>query len=256
MKTSSITTILSAACIALTAFTPTAAQAQTTPTYVGSATTSSNPYYFVGKLNMTFRSASGVEQNFVGSATTIKPYSALTAGHCVYHGTMGWLRRATFERAKYYNTAASTNTVTRMWVIGGYTSNAGNGSTNTYTGFSYDAGAVICSTRPAGGGYAGWSTNTALLTGTAYNMSLGYGSENHNGLEMLRSAPTRGFTRSTGAYYRNTTYQIEGGMSGGPVFALSGSTWYVAAINVSGGSAAGVRALDSATTSLINTNLN
>lgn len=253
MKTSTLKTAFLAALFACGTLT---AQAQVYPTAIGSATTNSNPYYYAGKLNMTFRTSYGAELNYVGSATTIKPYSALTAGHCVYESSMGWIRRATFERARYYSTSASRNTVTRAWVIGGYTSNAGSNGANTYTGFSYDAGAVVCSARPAGGGYAGWSTNTALLTGTAYNMSLGYGAEFHNGQEMLRSAPSRGFTRGTGAFYTNTSYRIEGGMSGGPVFARSGTTWYVCAINVAGnGLLAGVRALDGATTGLIQNNL-
>ena len=42
-------------------------------------------------------------------------------------------------------------------------------------------------------------------------------------------------------------------MSGGPVFASTNNTWYVCGIIVSGGG--GVRALDSATTALINNNL-
>lgn len=253
MKT---TTLKNAFLAAMLAFGTVTAQAQVYPTAIGSATTNANPYFYAGKLSMTFRTSSGLEQNYVGTATTIKPYSALTAGHCVYDSSMGWMRRATFERARYYSTSASRNTVTRAWVIGGYTSNAGSDGSNSYTGFSYDAGAVVCSTRPGGGGYAGWSTNTSLLTGTAYNMSLGYGAEYHNGLEMLRSAPTRGFTRGTGAFYTNTSYRIEGGMSGGPVFARSGTTWYVCAINVAGtGLLAGVRALDSATTGLIQNNL-
>ena len=222
------------------------------PVPVGAGTTNTNPYYYVGKLNMTFADSAGRNAYFVGSATVIKPYCALTAGHCVYSSTYGWLRSGTFERAKYYASVGSTTSITRMWVLGGYTSNAGSNGSNTYTGFSYDAGAVALNGRPGNGGYAGWWANTALLTNSTYKMSLGYGAANHDGQQMLRSAPSFAFTQASGAFFTNTSYRIEGGMSGGPVFSYSNNGWWVCAINVAGSSTlAGVHAVDTQTSNLI-----
>ena len=44
-----------------------------------------NPYKFVGRLTFFFD-----EDEYIGSATVIKPYSLLTAGHTLYSEGSGW----------------------------------------------------------------------------------------------------------------------------------------------------------------------
>jgi hypothetical protein len=70
---------------------------------------------------------------------------------------------------------------------------------------------------------------------------------------MLKCAPTRSFYKARGAYYKNTSFSGEGGMSGGPVFAQSSGNWYVCGVYVSGGG--GVRAFDTAANNFINARL-
>ena len=212
------------------------------------------PYDSVGRLTMRMGTS-----NRVGSATVIKPYSLLTAGHNLYSKGTGWRTNVVFQRSYHNGTSASSSSASRLFIPGGYAAAVDSGSATTNTAFSRDTGGVICFSRPMNGGHAGWWANTALLTGSAYNMSLGYGAQVSNGGQLQRSAPTRAFTLVTGSYYKNATYGLEGGMSGGPVFARSGTSWYVCAVNVSGpvavNTGAGVRALDTDTVNLIRNNL-
>lgn len=230
------------------------AQGQTTPSEFGHMR-GSNPYYYVGKLSFNMNGAA-----FQGSGTVIRPYSILTAAHCLYDPASGWAQDVVFERSYHYGEMASSNYGRRLVILGGYSGAATTYGNSSSRAFDKDTGGVVCYSKPAGGGYAGWWGNPALLTGSAYNMSLGYGAEYHDGEQLLRSAPTRSFTRSYGSWYANKSYAIEGGMSGGPVFARYQSNWYVCAVNVSNTagyttSGAGVRVVDSATSSLIKTKL-
>ena len=222
--------------------------AQFYPTEVGEYMTLENPYYYVGKMSASFSTVGGR----VGSGSVIKPYTVLTAAHCLYIKPDGWADGVDFERAKYYANSQNSTYATRFAILGGYSQNSGSNGVNTAKGFSYDAGCFLCVDKPANGGYAGWWANTKGLTSSIPKMSLGYGAANHDGEQLLRSAPTRTFTKSYGSYFTNTSYRIEGGMSGGPVFVKSNGHWYIAAVNVSGSSTrAGVRALSTTTTSML-----
>jgi glutamyl endopeptidase len=227
------------------------ASAQAAPASVSNLR-NTNPYHFVGRFSMKQGTRS-----LVGSGTVIKPYSVLTAGHCLYARGTGWSSSVTFDRAHHQGTYASRSSASRLYILGGYQGAVDSGGGTSAYGFSRDTGGVVCFTRPMNGGYAGWWQNPTLLTGSAYNMSLGYGAAVHDGRTLLRSAPTRSFTQSYGSWYQNSSYGLEGGMSGGPVFAQSNSSWYVCAVNVSGPSSgavntgAGVRAIDTDTSNLI-----
>lgn len=222
--------------------------AQFYPTEIGESRTLENPYYYVGKMSASFSTVGGR----VGSGTVIKRYTVLTAAHCLYIKPDGWADGVDFERAKYYESSRNSTYATRYAILGGYSRNSGSSGKNTAKGFSYDAGCFLCADKPANGGYAGWWANTKALTSRIPKMSLGYGAANHDGEQMLKSAPTRTFSRSYGSYYTNTSYRIEGGMSGGPVFVKSNGKWYIAAVNVSGSSSrAGVRALSTSTTAML-----
>ncbi len=236
-------------------FSATVATGQATPTPVPSQI-SNNPYKFVGQL--TFRSGG---DGYIGSATVIKPYSLLTAGHNLYSQGVGWSTNTVFKRSYNNGSYASRSTASKLFVLGGYADvvNMGRGETNG--GFSRDMGGVVCFSRPADGSHAKWQNKTKLLTGKSYNMSLGYGAVIHSGEELLRSAPTKTFFKVTGSFYENNSYGIEAGMSGGPVFARKDGKWYVCAVNVSGPAGnvfnrgAGVRAIDADASALIRNQL-
>lgn len=230
------------------------AAAQATPTSVAGLR-NTNPYYYVGRVTMNHGNSS-----YIGSGTVIKPSSVLTAGHNLYDRATGWSTKVVFQRAYHNGTYASTASASRLFILGGYSSAVATYGSTSSQAFNRDTGGIICFTRPMNGGYAGWWQNPSMLTGTAYNMSLGYGGKVHSGRELLRSSPSRGFYQVYGAWYRNTSYGIEGGMSGGPLFAKSGGNWYVVAVNVSGdtnsiSTGGGVRAIDADTANLIKTNL-
>lgn len=231
------------------------ARAQTAPTPVGSFL-AKNPYKFVGRLTFFFD-----EDEYIGSATVIKPYSVLTAGHTLYSEGSGWSSDILFERSYDHGSFAARASASTAFILGGYSAYVDRGKSEANAGFARDMGGIVCFSRPAKGLYAQWKQGDKFLTGKNYNMSLGYGAQIHSGEELLRSSPTRAYDKITAGFYENRSYGIEGGMSGGPVFTKSGNNWYVCAVNVSGPGGkvinrdAGVRVIDKDAASLIQKNL-
>lgn len=231
------------------------AAAQAAPTSVSNLRTG-DPYRYAGLLDFF---SDGAE--YIGSGVVVKPYSVLTAGHNLYSEGSGWSTDVVFRRSYNLGTFASESTASQLFILGGYAAYADRGKSETNGGFSRDMGAVACFSSPAGGLYAAWKKDTTLLTGRGYKMSLGYGGEVNSGEELLRSSPTRGFFKVVAGLYENRSYGIEGGMSGGPVFAKAGSKWYLCAVNVSGPGGkvfnrdAGVRAIDADAAKMIQTKL-
>ena len=231
------------------------AAAQAAPTSVSNLRVN-DPYRYVGLLSFFSEGA-----EYVGSGTVVKPYSVLTAGHNLYSEGSGWSTDVIFRRSYDFGTYASESSASKLLILGGYAGYVDRGKSETNGGFSRDMGAIVCFSRPADGLYAAWKKDTSLLTGSNYTMSLGYGGEVHSGEELLRSSPTRSFFKVVGSLYENRSYGIEGGMSGGPVFAKSRGKWYVCAVNVSGpggnvfNRGAGVRAIDADSAKLIQTRL-
>ena len=103
---------------------------------------------------------------------------------------------------------------------------------------------------PAGGAYAGWRADIALLAAGAPVLCLGYGAEFHSGDEMLAVRAPAAFTRVVGAFLESTALTFEGGMSGGPILSeVTPDDFRVVGIVVAGSDsppAAGIRALDAA----------
>ncbi len=215
-----------------------------------------DPYKYVGLL--TFDSDGG---EYIGSATVIKPYSLLTAGHNLYSEFSGWSTNVVFERGYNFGARESRSTASSLFVLGGYAGLVDSGKSETNLGFSRDMGGVVCFSQPADGFHAAWANSTKLLTGKSYNMLLGYGADIHSGEQLLRSSPSKSFYRIKGSFFENRSCGIESGMSGGPVFAKFNGSWFVCAVNVSGPSAfvfnrgAGVRAIDADAEILISTEL-
>jgi hypothetical protein len=231
------------------------ARAQSSPKPIGSLVVYAKPYCYVGRLPHRHGN-----QNMQGSATLIHPFSLLTAGHCLYNPGTGWATHVSFERCRYNSSLAQLYLGVRLHVLAGYTDIVDGGGNSHGQAFDRDLGGVICATVPQNGDYASRWANPALLTGNDHKVSLGYGSAVHSGWVQLRSGSTQPFHRWYGQWYENASYGIEGGMSGGPVFVLKSSGWFVAAVNVSGprgviSSGAGVRALDNEAETFITTYL-
>ena len=226
--------------------------AQTSPVSLGvNRTQTVNPYYFVGRVNTKFGASS-----YIGSGTVIASRSVITCGHVVWKAGLGWATNVYFQRGLYNSSVLKTIYASRKVLLGGYTSAVNTYGVRSSQSYSYDLAALNFVADPANGASAGWWANTTLLTGTSYNMSLGYGGVIHNGRELLRSAPSESFYQRHGGYYFNDSYLIESGMSGGPVFAKSGATWYVCGVNVSGNeTGSGIRAFDTTADRFIRSNL-
>src|SRR5436190_86146 len=121
------------------------------------------------------------------------------------------------------------------------------GATKTKT-FAYSMVGLRFAEQPADGSYAGWKADIRLLTGSTYNICLGYGADIHTGDDLLFVEPTDPFSATYSAFFENTSLTFEGGMSGGPVFArLTNGTLSIAGIVVAGSDdppSGGIRALN------------
>jgi hypothetical protein len=220
------------------------AQGADYPELTGSAMPKVFPYSMIGQLLFD----SGADA-YSGSGTVIAPKSVLTAGHNLYDADEGWSTGMQFRRGLYGARVLSEQYASRLYVLGGYRTSVATYGPDANRSFARDMGAVIFSKNAAGGSSASWSTNLARLTGTAYNIALGYGGEFHDGDHLLKVEPQFAFTKTYGAFYENDSIYIESGMSGGPVFArTSTDSLVVSGVVVSGSTdpvTGGIRALDS-----------
>lgn len=209
------------------------------------------PYSMAGQL--LFESG---DDYFSGSGTVIRASSVLTAGHNLYDFNGGWSTDLLFRRGLYGDDALSEQTARRIYVLGGYRENVTRYGAEDLRAFARDIGGLCFAKPVANGAYAGWSTDRALLTGTSYNIALGYGGEGrHTGDDLLWLVPKRPFFQVYGGFFENDSIYVESGMSGGPVFAEDANgDLYVCALIVSGSSdpaAAGVRIFNSTVANFI-----
>lgn len=232
--------------------------AQTSPTPLGSTlaqttdiTQTVSPYYFVGRINSTF----GPDE-YIATGTVIRPRSIITCAHILWDVKYGWGSNIYFERALAGSSALTTRYAGSKIVFAGYSSKVRTFGINSNQAFNRDFGTLRFGGNIAGGGYAGYWSNLNLLNGQFYTMSLGYGGEYHSGDEILKSAPTQAYYPVFGGYWNNDSFLIEGGMSGGPIFAKYGSNWYVCGVNLSGDNTGmGIHAFNAAADQFIKTYL-
>ena len=230
------------------------ALASTVPTPVGAAVTRGTaPYSYVGRISASF----GPDE-YIATGTVIRPHSVLTCAHILWDTTYGWAYNVYFERAFYNGTRLGLTRAAHKYVMASYAKTSLTYGSDSDAAFNRDLGAIVFSTWPARGQYTAASSNLKLLNGLSPTMSLGYGADVHSGDELLKCAPPLGaryayvpaWTNS--AYYFNDYFVLEHGMSGGPIFAKSGSNWYVVGVNVSGDDyGMGMHALDSAAAAFI-----
>ena len=189
------------------------------------------PYSMAGQLLF-----SSGRRTFSGSGVVIGTKSVLTAGHNLYDFYGGWSTNTEFRRARYGSDSLVRRVASRQYLLGGYRETVARfGSDHVYT-FASDMGGVRFTNAPADEGHAGWSTESSLLTGTAYNIALGYGGEFHSGDDLLFVEPGTAFRKTLGPFFENRSMYVEFGMSGGPVFAEQNGVLVVTAIIVSGSS--------------------
>jgi V8-like Glu-specific endopeptidase len=200
------------------------------------------------------------QQSYLGSGTVIRPRSVLTAAHNLYSPDTGWSADVQFRRSNYgYGDYLDLKVGRRLYVLGGYRSSSNYYGTDSVPAFSQDTGGIVFSTTVANGGYAGWIAQPSLLTGTGYNVLLGYGADPHDGEELLSVVPTEGFSKIYEAFFENESVAVEHGMSGGPTFARGDDgNLYVAGVVVSAAADSGVggiRALNTTVANFIRTYL-
>ncbi len=170
------------------------------------------PYSMIGQLLFT-----NGPSDFSGSGTIIRPNSVLTAAHNLWDADSGFSTDLLFRRSLYGATDLSEQFASRIYVLAGYRENARRYDAEDLRAFSYDMGALLFARPVAGGSFAGWWANPALLTG-GYTIALGYGAEKHSGDDLLSVAPATGYVATFGGFYENGGLYFESGMSGGPVF--------------------------------------
>jgi len=212
-----------------------AARFQTTPALLSQAALNKSPYYFIGYVSF-FEGGVGYQ----GSGTVIRPRSVLTCAHVLWTPGIGWSTGIKFYRARYGASYRNVAAPSRIYIHGSYQPNAKRYGDTSYYTFAYDIGWMTFATRVAGGGYAGYATNYGALTGPNPCVALGYG----GGTYPKYCEPSRVYREWSGtAYFTNSSYDHEGGMSGGPIFATISGKKYVDAVVVSSGG--GIRAIDS-----------
>jgi V8-like Glu-specific endopeptidase len=155
---------------------------------------------------------------YSGSGTVVRPSSVLTAAHNLWDADQGFSTDLLFRRGQYGATRLSQQYASRIYVLSGYRENARRYSGDSVRAFSYDLGALVFAKPVAGGSYAGWWANPALLKAGVETIALGYGGEYHTGDDLLSVASSAGYEPVLGGFYENDALYFEAGMSGGPVF--------------------------------------
>lgn len=223
------------------------------PTIIGQAVAQSvEPYYTTGRI--VFLSGGAAYQ---GSATVVGSRSALTCGHVLYSPDSGMSTNMRFRIAQSNETQRSTHQASRMYVFTGYVEKSDAKGDTSRAAFQRDLGGFTFRGTPNVPTYAAWSTSPEMLNGEYFVVSIGYGASLHGsftgGTIMLKASPSqRGkFQATSQSWWENYSYNIEGGMSGGPTYARVGGQWLILGINVSGrfdeygrGVASGYRVID------------
>ena len=220
------------------------------PRPVGQTAARAFPYSMIGQL--TFFNGDGA---YVGTGTVVQPRGILTAGHNLYDAFGGWSTDVVFNRGHYDGTNLAVKYPMRIYVLSGYQENVTAHGGDSSLAFRRDTGGAVFTTKVAGGGYLGWSTDRSLLTGSATRVALGYGAEAHSGEQLLATAATSPFASVSKAFYESPGTAIEAGMSGGPLIAtVQGGSPLLSGVVVSGSDrpvTGGIRIVNAATSDFI-----
>ena len=171
---------------------------------------------------------------YIGTASYIRRYTGLTAGHILYSPKQGFTTTLHYEPALYLTVNDSIN-VSSFAVLSGY-QGATAGGDNTEEAFDQDMGYLVFSKPAPDNEWAVWSDNPAYLLGSGPFLLLGYAAQSFEGDKLASVQHRNPYNQLLApALYENQAYYTEGGMSGGPVYVtLPGGTQTLAAVNVAG----------------------
>ena len=187
------------------------------------------PFRFSGRMNVTF----GSEQ-FFGTATTIRCFTGLTAGHLLYDPKSGLGTDLYYEPDFYEQSNLRPNTVSYFAVLSGYQS-AANVDPDSDPAFDYDMGYVLFAQPEFHGEWATFAAAPDLLVTSPASLVFGYAAETYDGDRMafINIAEPFYLLRAPGLY-ENTSYYTQEGMSGGPVYISNGGSMELIAETVAG----------------------
>jgi hypothetical protein len=215
------------------------------PAPLGAESIERFPFSMTGQLIFT----SG-DLDYQGTGTVVHKRSVLTAAHNCWDINNGWSTHVEFNRARSGATVPNQAFARRIYVFAGYPGSARTYGADSVRAFASDLGGLRFPTAVAHGSFAGWRADFGLLTGSSYNIALGYGADQHSGDDLLFVEPRQAFDQIYSTFFENGSLTFEGGMSGGPIFAeVAAGDLRLAGVIVAGSDdppTGGVRALNSA----------
>ncbi len=195
--------------------------------------------------------------SYIGTATYIRRYTGLTAGHILYSPKTGFSFGLHYAAALYIESTDYT-TVSYFAVLAGYQAAASQDGNDSDAAFDQDMGYLVFAKPALNDEWAAWSDNPDDLLSTGPFLLFGYAAESFPGDELASIQHQTPYSQDVPpALYQNQGYYTEGGMSGGPVYVpATGGGRTIAAINVAGTSYSepaysGARAITPAETPLL-----
>jgi V8-like Glu-specific endopeptidase len=218
---------------------PAAAQSSTTLQSfyaIGLEHAMSHPYNYTGRVFINDDA-----ETAIASGTLIRRHTVLTAGHVVYDPTAGFATSLSFSRGRYGNYALSDQQGTAVNVLAGYqaavTANTAGGDTETLEEAEVDLGYILITDPPVDSSWGNYLADPTQLTNNDGRFILGYPGVTFDGRTMAYVVPTAPFVQigltETGGY-SNELIIVEGGFSGGPVYAVVNGEQVVVAELTSG----------------------
>lgn len=224
---------------------------------IGAGRSQKKPYSFAGRIL-------DLDALIQGSGALIRRHTVLTAAHVVYDPATGFGTSVTFERALYVDRRAnvnlrlSTQRATAVATLSGYQEAAPTGVTTATQ--SRDLGYLVITAAPVDEDFATYARqpsplfrDNSLTDPAVGRFVVGYPAETFSGSIMAYIVPTLPYVEAAPGNYNNFNYLSEGGMSGGPVFAvingvqtIVGETTYGTTGSFDDGTLAisGIRAID------------
>ncbi len=203
-------------------------RAQLHPAEITATQSAQLPYRESGKLTVKF-----APSFFFGTATSIRRYTGITAGHLLYDPKAGLATDLLFQPDFFQGKDSASEGVASFAVLSGYQTAAGV-DPNSDAAFAKDMGYIIMKSPAPNNEWAAWTDDPTLLSRGANFLVLGYAAHSFPGDQLASVNTNIPYAADVGAEYQNTSFYTEEGMSGGPVYVtLNGST-AIEAVNVAG----------------------
>ena len=190
------------------------------------------PYRLVGRLAMF----SGPVE-YIGSGTVAARKGVLTCAHNMFEKDQGFSFEIIFQRGLNGLRSLQSVKPTRIFVYSGYVAVAKKDGAATEQAFARDLAGLRFKTLLAGGVHLKPQPQLDLLKQDGvFRRSLGYGGREHDGQTLLEASGDEAWTVFRTGYFRNGSYLLEPGMSGGPTLIEGSRGAVIVAVNVSGSS--------------------